>query len=507
MTINTANNYLSTVYLEFLFKKELIKNFDDLSIDLSDENWKNIFSSQISFNNKDYSKSKEFASKIIQNPDINDNILLAEAYNILGRIARLYKLDSDAKAFYDSALTNFKKNNTFFSEFGCVRLEFNQANILLLNSELSKAIKAYTELLEKIEKLKPMDELKSEFDRLKLKIYQNQALTFLYQAKTDDSKNRFEKALTLIPSIEGSSTEADFYVNYSNLAIIQENFELAYELLSKASVLYKKLDRIDFFSKIEIDKIKINLLSDIDKSIDPLLASNLITYYEQAKKNKEVNLKVVEIFELLYSQGKVNEASELRNFLLSQDFLPDLRGRILYIAMGLYLFEKNYDEVYKLSTESIDIVKQLNDEDSLLPIEVLLDKTKFLQKGDFPSLLKGLKNNTNKLLKMKDTRTAITIYEEYFTILFDQRNYAGIIDILTQVEEVVFKKVKDREVKEFHENDLILIFALLKDPRAKSLLKSSKKSFANIKDTSRFNSKLDQNPEIEQEIKEFLSIA
>ena len=507
MTINPSNPYLNTVYLEFLFKKDLMKNLDDISIELTDENWKNIFSSQITFNNKDYSKSKEFASKIIQAPDLNENLLTAEAYNLLGRIARLYKLDSDAKAFYDSALTNFKKNNTFFGEFGSIRLEFNQANVLLLNSELSKAIKAYTELLTKIESIKPINELAQEFDRLKLKVNQNQALTFLYQAKTDDSRKCFEKAMTYIPSVEGSSTEADFYVNYSNLAIIQENFELAYELLSKAGSLYNKLDKIDLFSKIEIDKIKINLISGIDKSIDPLLASHVINYYEQAKKNKEVNLKIVEIFELLYSHGRVNEATELRSYLLQQVFLPDLRGRILYISMGLFLAENNFDEVYRLADETVDLIKQLNDKDSLVPIEILLVKARYLQKGDTTALLEGLKANVNQLLKMKDTTTAITIYEEYFPILFDQKNYSTIIEILNQIEDVVFKKIKDKEPKEFHENDLILMYAVTKDSKAKTMFKSRKKSFEDIKQISRYKLKLEQNPEIEQNIKEFLAVA
>ena len=195
----------SNIYLNFLLTKDTLKEDQDISISISDlSEWIDLYSSQIAFNQKDYSKSKEHAVKVVQNPNSSSNLLVAESYNLLGRIARLYKLDNDAKAFYDSAILNFTKDSSFFGEFGIVRLGFNQANILLLSSELSKAEKAYDELLTKLEVLKPEKELHQEFDRLKLKIYQNKALTFLYDGKVQESKDSFEKALSFACSVSGS---------------------------------------------------------------------------------------------------------------------------------------------------------------------------------------------------------------------------------------------------------------------------------------------------------------
>ena len=400
----------SKIYLNFLLTKDTIKEDQDISISISDlSEWIDLYSSQIAFNQKDYSKSKEHAVKVVQNPNSSSNLLVAESYNLFGRIARLYKLDNDAKAFYDSAILNFTKDSSFFGEFGIVRLGFNQANILLLSSELSKAEKAYDELLTKLEVLKPEKELHQEFDRLKLKIYQNKALTFLYDGKVQESKDSFEKALSFASSVSGSSTEADLYLNYSNLAIIQEDFNLAYELLSKAGILYKRLDKIDIFSKVEIDKIKINLINDIDQLIDPFLISHLIQYYQQAKKTKEVNLRVIEIFEILYNRGMVPEAVELRDFLLDQNFLPDLKGRVLYISMGLFIVEENFDKVFKLGDEAFDLVNQLKDTDAILPLTLLINKANYMLNKDSTQLIKSLKDGVNQILKMKDYRTAIGV--------------------------------------------------------------------------------------------------
>ena len=508
MTVKSRDFLLNSVYNEFLIKKDTIKDQNDLGLSKNNsDNWENLFNSQIYFNNRDYSKSKENALKILENSTNESNLLVAEAYNILGRIARLYKLDEDANAFYNSSINNFKKERSFYGDFGVIRLEFNQANILLLASELSKASKAYDELLNKINTLIADNELQNELDKLKLKLNQNKALTLLYQAKVPESKEFFEKALSYISSVSGTSTEADLYLNYSNLTIVQEDFKLTYSLLSKAGQLYKNLDRNDLFSKIEIDKIKINLIEEIDQAIDPLFASNLISLYDQAKKGKDVNLRIVEIFELIYSKGRFDEANELKDYLLQHDFLPDLRGRILFVSMNLLLQENKYEEVFSMGKEILDITKVLKDEESILPINILLTKAKYMLKKNSTELLNSLKSYTSQLLKLKDVTSAITVYEEYFPILFDQDKFTVIIEILEQVEGLVLKKFKDENVKEYHEHDLILIFALTKQEKAKKLYSSRKQSFEQIKEVSRFKTILSQNNQIETEIKEFLQVA
>ena len=108
----------SNIYLNFLLTKDTLKEDQDISISISDlSEWIDLYSSQIAFNQKDYSKSKEHAVKVVQNPNSSSNLLVAESYIILGRIARLYKIDNDAKAFYDSAILNFTKDSSFFGEF------------------------------------------------------------------------------------------------------------------------------------------------------------------------------------------------------------------------------------------------------------------------------------------------------------------------------------------------------------------------------------------------------
>ena len=82
--------------------RDTLNNEIDIPIISNEHNdWKHLFSSQIYFNIKDYSKSKELALSILDHKDSNSFIIIAESYNILGRIARLYKLEDDAKAFYE----------------------------------------------------------------------------------------------------------------------------------------------------------------------------------------------------------------------------------------------------------------------------------------------------------------------------------------------------------------------------------------------------------------------
>ena len=203
------------IYINFISNRDVLNNEIDIPNILQENNdWKHLFFSQIYFNLKEYSKSKELAMLILDHKDSNSSLIIAESYNILGRIARLYKLEDDAKAFYESAISYFIKENSFFGSFGILRQEFNQANILLLSSELSKALKEYDKLITTIESLKPMKELETEYYKLIIKIYQNKALTLLYQGKTEESKNLFEKALSCLPFIPESSVGADLFLNY-----------------------------------------------------------------------------------------------------------------------------------------------------------------------------------------------------------------------------------------------------------------------------------------------------
>lgn len=506
MTMSSSDNSLNTVYPEFLFKKDTIKSLDDLSIELNDTNWITIFTSQIAFNNKDFSKSKEYALTVLNSRDTNSCLLNGEAYNLLGRIARLYQLEDDAKGFYDSSIANFAKDTSFWGQLGMIRLNFNMANILLLKNELSKAVASYDSLLEKMTLTKPEANFEQEYDKLKLKIYQNKALTLLYLGKSDESKENFEKAIELVPSVAGSSTEADLYLNYTNLTIVKEDFELTYSLLDKAGSLYSKLHKNDISSKIEIDKIRINLTTNIENLIDPVFVSNLISLYEQAT-GKDVNLRVIEILELLFSQGRIDETKELLTYLLQKDFLPDLRGRILFIAMNISSYESKYKEVISLGKELLEITNFLKDEQSILPINLLLVKAKFMLDNNKDEMLNALKINVNQLLKQKDMESAILAYEEYFPILFPKQEYSLIIEILDQVEGLVLKKFKEDTVKEYHENDLILLFALTKNNKSKKMYSKVKRSFSQIIENSRYKTLIGQNKELEKMIEDFLEIA
>ena len=69
---------------------------------------------------------------------------------------------------------------------------------------------------------------------------------------------------------------------------------------------------------------------------------------------------------------------------------------------------------------------------------------------------------------------------------------------------MAFKKFKEKEARVFHDNDLILMYSLLNESKAKTLFKNQNKTFEEIREFSRFNTKLNQNPDIEQKIKEFL---
>ncbi len=506
MTISSSDDFINTGYSEFLIKKDNIKNLSELSIELMDDNWKNIFSSQIAFNDKNFSKSKELALTVLNNRDTNSCLLNAEAYNLLGRIARLYQLEEDAKGFYESAMANFVKDSSFWGHLGSIRLEFNMANILLLNSELSKALISYDALLEKMSLTKPEKNFDKDYDKLKVKIYQNKALTLLYLGKSDESKENFEKAIELVSSVSGTSTEADLYLNYTNLTIIKEDFDLTYSLLDKAGSLYRKLGKNDIASKIEIDKIKIDLINGKENLIDPIFVSNLISLYEKAT-GKDVSLRIIEILELLYSQGKFDETKELLNYLQQKDFLPDLKGRILFIAMNLKSYEGKFKDVISIGKELLEITNFLKDDESILPINILLAKAKFMLDNKKDEMLKALKHNVNQLLKQKEVESAIIVYEEYFSILFPKHEYSFIIEILEEVEGLVLKKVKDDNIKEFHENDLILLFALTENDKSKKIFLKVNRPFSQVLENSRYKTLLSQNKDLENKIKEYLEIA
>ena len=497
------NNY----YINYLNTRDSIKNEIDFpEISKLNNDWKNLINSQIKFNIKDYSKSKELAVSILEHKDETISIIIAETYNILGRIARLYKLNDDAKAFYESSVTYFKNSNSDFGTFGILRLEFNQANILLLNSDLSKALKAYDNLIYKTESLTPIKNLEKEYNKLLAKIFQNKALTLLYQGKTEESKNSFERALIYISSVPEESVKADLFLNYSNLALVQEDFDYAYELLSKASELYQKLGKRDLFGKIEIDKIKINLMKNIDNTIDLDLITSLKNYYEIAT-GKEVNLRIIEICELLFSRGRIDEARDLLIYLSKKEFLPDYKARIIFIDMNISLIDENYEKAIKLGNELLELTHFLNDEQSEIAVKLNLLRANYMIKKDNNLLFNGLKGLNEKLIKRNEIETAIQNYEQYFPILFEDKDYSVIIKILTDLEGSILKKIKDKNVKRYNNCDLLLINALLKESKAKKIYHSIKLEFNEILNTTRFKKYITDNPQFEKEIKEFLEIA
>ena len=78
-----------------------------------------------------------------------------------------------------------------------------------------------------------------------------------------------------------------------------------------------------------------------------------------------------------------------------------------------------------------------------------------------------------------------------------------------QVQDLIDRRIDKAEgqLREYNQNDLILMYSLLKDDKAKKLFQSKKKSFDEILDHSRFKTKITKGSDFETKIKEFLIVA
>jgi hypothetical protein len=172
--------------------------------------------------------------------------------------------------------------------------------------------------------------------------------------------------------------------------------------------------------------------------------------------------------------------------------------------MNISAIENKNEEVLKIGEELTDIIIQLNDKESLLPINLLLLKANFMLKKDTKSLVKQLKGFIAELVKTNEIESAINSYEQYLPILFDLKEFQIILDLLLQVETIVLKKFDDKHVKAYHEHDLVIIYSITKQEKAKKIFSKLNESCEEIFKISRFKRKIEEFSDLEKEIREFL---
>ena len=511
----TTNEFLIESVDELIYKYYSLNKDVFSSIDFLDQYnsqtkffdcWSTLFNSQKAFNEKEYSLSKDLSLKIINELKPSYSLIIAESYNILGRLARLFKLEKDATNYYNLALEVFKAEKNFFGIYGSQRILFNQANLFLLNSELQKALLLYDEVFNTLKSLNVLSDFKTDIALLLVRILQNKGLAHLYLGKTNDSKNCFESALALLSNDPHKETEANLLLNYSNLSIVMEDDNLTEKLLTKAYQLYKELNNSELYNKIYIDLVKISLYKNKNE-IDPLLVDNLIVAYNNAK-GKEIPIRVVEIAEYLFAQKRFSESAQLVDFVLTQDLQLDLKGKALYLLLNLSLHLEKYGEAVETGEELLVIANYLKDKASIISINIMLLKAKYILNKDVESLKENLKENLSYLLNGKEYNALIDSYENFFKPLWDNQELSTIIYILENFENKIIKKSKAHHIKDYHDNDLVILYALLQDSKAIKLFKSKNITIEDIVQSSRFKYYLeDQNSEYRIKIQEFLQVA
>ncbi|MHA2362928.1 MAG: tetratricopeptide repeat protein [Candidatus Hodarchaeales archaeon] len=459
--MNASKNHVNsrlTLHELFIEQKKLLSKNQEVNFDIfldqdtiNGNFWKKLLLAERDLIQQRYSSAKTFGLELTNSNQIPP-LIKAEAYNLLGRIARLHRLFPEAQKFYEQA------ENVFSSVEGHLidqmRIKFNLTNLLLFKAELGKAIKEYKKILNLI------GEKNHEFtDKLiiplKIKILQNLALSFMYQGEFDFSTIHFEEGLILANNYLGEpQIKADLCLNYATLTRAIDDVEKTKNLLSQALQIYKSLKVKNLYAKSYIELIREEVVNNQNIQFQTDIIHNLIKSWKNAT-GQDVIIRLIEIAERLLMREKLDETEKLIQELLKEDHPPEIEGRIRYIVVQVAFSRSEYEAVLNEGKQVLKLCNMINDDTSALAVQgtlLIAELALNPNNSDIETKVINLleKYNTNY-------QGILEFCEAIYPLLWQIKNFKLITLLLENYEIRVVKKSRNNEALKHIYSDLIVI--------------------------------------------------
>lgn len=177
---------------------------------------------------REFKKSKRLVEKIIPLiQELENQSLLGEAENLLGKIYRLHQRYSEALLHYQNAEKAFKLGN---NNDGLSKIYHNCGNVYVFLERFKEAKEYHSKALQLATQEKNPSAIASCHLSIGTMHYQN--------GEVDDALLHFEKARNLLEEIQELPTLSVVYLNLSETLLLRNNFKLARKYSSKAAKLY-----------------------------------------------------------------------------------------------------------------------------------------------------------------------------------------------------------------------------------------------------------------------------
>lgn len=502
--------------LELHYKFMSLKGNGNINIDGIEEqftkinfkngkNYSNLLKSAYYLKIKNFSQAKQLSGLLINSTNISD-LIKAEAFNILGIIARLHKLFPEAIVFYEKSELHFKSLNSNVGRIGSLRVKFNTANTYLIKSDLKKALSIYNDIIVDINNLDDQAKKTEQINKILVKSYQNQAISYMYLGEFTESEIFFKLAVKITKVLKNKNIIADLYVNYATLSRTLGNVDETLTFLKNAIRIYRELNNESLYSKVYIDITREEIIYNKIDSIEPEFTEKLVFNYEKAI-GKDINLRIVEIIEKLRDNEHINIKKLIDEVLKFERFEPDLKGKIIYIKCEIEFRHENYENVLALGKIVEEIAFKLDDKISGLAIKALLTHSKFMLENNISELKTNVEEILEGFKSFKDYNGVIETCESFIGIFWEDNSIEFIIKLLEKYEKPSLKKLKNQHFMDIHLADIILLNAVHKN---KTALKIFKKKFNNIEEIlsiSRFGNSFQKNQKYLKNLEEILGIA
>ena len=466
--------------------------------------WYQLLLGQAALNKQEYSTAKQIANIIIQDPE-STVLLCAEALNILGIIARLHRLIPDALKFYNQAEKYFIAGN---NSIGKIRMDYNIANIDLLQSEIKHAISKYKALLLYISELEKKDSLNDQILDLKGNIIQSTAIALMYNGEFIISADYFEQGLKIAQRIKSLLLQADISLNFANLMRIQDNVPRAKTLFAEASQLYHQIGQEELSIKAFIDYAYETIVHDKTTPIETSLIEKLLNNWKVATGN-DVPLRMYEIAQSLFLQEKINESEQIALELFKKTLQPDMKGRILYLLVQIAFYKRQFQQVIEIGQEVLDISVKLKDKSSEMAIRGTLLLANYQLNKNFSTAKEQLIQILEELKTIKDNNAIIDLCEEFYPIVFTYKEGDTLISLIEKYEFPIAKRGQNLNTLKILYSDLIIINLFLTGDakKAKEYLNKSKLSDKEIVNSTRFKNFLPEENIIKQKLQDLSDYA